>query len=169
MKNFKQFLVESSYTALQTFVIKAWGKLLYLDYLSLPEGSDESSNHELIKLAKEYEAAEKSGDEDQIDELDDWINEGCKMKNGKYLLSKKTIDAILSSAQHKAGKNLTLYRFDHQENKLKPNAWISMTRNSKGYSGNSTTYEIKPEDLIIDAHGLADDQEVIINTNLLLL
>ena len=168
MSYFKQFLIESSYNLLQTFVIKAWGKLLYLDYLSLPEGSDESSNPELISLAKEYEAAEKTKDETKIDELDDWINEGCKMKNGKYLLSKKTIDIILSSAQHKAGKTFTLYRFDHKENKLKPNAWISMTRNSKGYSGNSTAYEIKPDDLIIDAHGLADDQEVIINTNILL-
>lgn len=72
MSYFKQFLIESSYNLLQTFVIKAWGKLLYLDYLSLPVGSDESSNPELINLAKEYEAAEKSKDETKIDELDDW-------------------------------------------------------------------------------------------------
>jgi hypothetical protein len=43
-----------------------------------------------------------------------------------------------------------------------------MTTKDNGYAGARREYHLKADDLIIDAHGLADDQEVIVNTNVLL-
>lgn len=168
MKSFKEFLLEqAAYSKLQRFVIQQWGKVLYLDYLSLPMGVDETvrSTAELLNIVNDYESAD--GEDERL-EIEEWVAEGAPLKNGRYLLSRKTVDAILSSAQHPAGTAMTLYRFDVSPNPLKPNSWISLTRKTSGYSGTATEYQIAPTDLIIDAHGLADDGEVIVNTNLLL-
>ncbi len=132
MISFKQFLEEAhGYSELQEFVIRAWGKLLYLDYESLPSGKNQSDNLELKKLIREYNSA----DEDQIEDLDEFIGEGAPMKNGTNLLSRQTVDHILHSAEHSAGNIRILYRFDHSTSNLRPNSWISLSTKDQGYDG----------------------------------
>lgn len=168
MITFKQFISESHarFTPLQQFFIMCWGKLLYLDYEHLPDGPDTSTKYanEFKKIMSRYHTL----DDDELVEEDEWIGEGGRMKDGTALFTRKTVDAVLSSAQHKAGKKMTLHRFMHNADKLRPNSWISMTTLDHGYPGDRTEYQIEPDDLIIDAHGLADDHEVIVNTNVLL-
>lgn len=149
------------YTPVQSFVITAWGKLLYLDYFSLPSGKDFSNSSQLLTIAKEYESA---SDKEKFD-LDEWISEGCPMKNGSHILNVQTVDAVLTSCQ-RAVKNLVLYRFDSSSEPVVPNAWISMTVNSNGkYSGKKSEFNIS--DLVIDTKGMADDGEYIVSTNVL--
>ena len=168
MISFKQFLQEGrvqSYTPLQRFFIMCWGKLLYLDYERLPAGNDESKNPELKRIMSEYDDL----DDDALEEMDEWIGEGGSMNGGRiHLFSKATVDAVLKSAQHKAGESFTLYRFDHTPNKLRPNSWISLSRRDHGYDGVRSEYSMKPTDLIIDADELADNDEVIVSTNVLI-
>lgn len=165
----QELLTEArGYTEVQEFIIKSWGKLLYLDYFTLPAGPDMSSSEEFLELVMDYGGAEADGDEDEIETLDEWIGEGARLKNGKYLLSRKTVDAVLSSAQHKAGRQMTLYRFDHTPSQLKPDAWISLTKVDGGYDGKKSEYAIEPDDMIIDALDLADEDEVIVSSNLLI-
>lgn len=161
-------LLEShDYTPTQEFMIKSWGKLLYLDYLKLPSGEDMSNTPEFKSLVKDYANAE--GNDDELEELDEWVNEGAPLTNGKYLINRQTVDVVLSSAQRQAGKRLTLFRFNHTPSKLQPDSWISLTKNENGpYSGDKLTFNIDVDDLIIDAYDLADDEEVIVNTNVLI-
>jgi hypothetical protein len=142
-----------------------WGKLLYLDYERLPQGKDESKNPELKKLMATYHEL----DDDELEETDEWIGAGGSMDKGKVkLFSRATVDAVLHSAEHKASESFTLYRFNHTENKLRPNSWISLSRKDHGYDGARSEFKIEPDDLIIDADELADEDEVIVNTNVLL-
>lgn len=150
-------------------MIRAWGKLLYIDYLSLPTGRDYSQSEELENLAEEFLYATHNNDEDKLEELDEWISEGCPMKDGRKLLNRTTIDNILTGAQRKAGKVLKLYRYHHGEMKLKPHSWISMTDGTGfKYDGDEHVFEIQPDDLVIDTKGLADKGEYIVRTDLLI-
>ena len=161
-----------SYNKVQKFIIMSWGAILYLDYLSLPNGKSTIGSRQLMDLADEYMEAKEEDDEDKLTELDEWINEGCPMKDGTKLLTRQTVDAVLTSAQHPAGKKLTLYRTTdaHDHDQMKPNLWVSTTTDKYAhYQGdNKMIFEIEPSDLVIDAHSLADDNEYIVSTNTLL-
>jgi hypothetical protein len=160
MKTFKQFLRESSYSKIQAFMITCWGRLLYLDYELLPHGPDQSKTKEFLKVIDDWNNA----DQDEQEGLDEWISEGGKQKDGTKLFSRETVDAVLHQAQHKALNDFDLYRFDHTPSKLRANSWISLTRKDTGYDGERSVFHIKAGTPIIDAHGLADNDEVIMNT-----
>ena len=168
MKLVELFVIESTgfnYDLIQEFIIRSWGKLLYLDYLLLPKGSDMSDAEEFVELAEEFLYLTHKKDEDALVELDEWISEGAPMKDGRYLLSRTTVDAVLASCQHAAGTGMILYRFDHTPSTLQPNSWISLTKNPSGYSGKRTEHHLSKTSKIIDTRGLADEGEVIISTN----
>lgn len=166
---FKHFLESSTgeYTDIQELFIKSWGKLLYLDYLSLPNGGDESQKHadEYKKLIAEY----PEFDAEELVDIEEWVGAGGKLKvNGKtiYLFSRATINAVFKSALRPANSSFILYRFNQSDNTITPNSWISTSKKPEGYSGNMIEIEILRGDPIIDTRGLADDNEVIISTNL---
>ena len=172
MITFKQFIAEGrvrEYTPLQQFFIMCWGKLLYIDYTTLPMGKDETQNPDSMRELRKVMAEYHTLDDDGLEEMDEWIGEGGPM-NGRrnYLFSRATIDAVFTGAQHKVAEAFTLYRFDHTPNTLRPNSWISLTRKDHGYDGARSEFHMEPGDLIIDADELADEDEVIVNTNELL-
>jgi hypothetical protein len=149
---------------LQKFIITCWGKLLYLDYLSLPNGKNQINNPALLKTAREYLAAS----EEELEDLDEWAAEGAKLKDGTYLLSRETVDALLHSCETPLDKELTLYRFQSKLESFKQDSWISMTTADSGYSGKRQKYVLPKGTKIIDTHGLADKSEFIVSTNVII-
>lgn len=156
------------YSHVQEFMIRSWGKTLYVDYLSLPMGRNMMNSEELSDLAQEYLTAVKKNNKKKIETLDDWINEGAPLKNGTRIIGRATIDGVFKDCRRRAEKAMTLYRFDHKTNPLKLNSWISLTKVSSGYSGDRIEFSIAPTDLIIDCLNLADEDEVIMDTSVLI-
>lgn len=162
-------LFESAdYSSLQRFVIIAWGKLLYIDYESLPKGQDHSDDDRLWDYVDDY----LRSNEKERDEQDEWVAEGMPVKGGVKLLNRTTVDAVFKSAQKPLAKDLKVYRHSDDSN-LRPHSWISVTSLAKADNAYKFHGAVKHEyllpkgTLVIDTHGLADPGELIISTDVL--
>ena len=154
-----------NYSELQRFMIIAWGELLYLDYDSLPNGTlSEDRRREL-----EIEVHEFMSSSDDIDDIGEWIAEGMPMRDPAnkryYLLPKTIVDEVLESAETVLTDDLIVYKTGN--GKLQSHRWISTTMNKGAYSfinGEEVQYTLRPGDKVIFANGLADRNEVILNS-----
>lgn len=167
---FSDFLNESSkFNMIEKFIIQSWGSLLYLSYSFLNNGPDNSDSPELKKLVNEYNNTVDEGDEEEIEESDEWISDGMSV-NGKKILNKNTIDSVFESASISLKKPITLYR-TAASHKLKSGSWVSMTSKQGDYShldGTEKEYLLPAGSKVIDTDGLCDNNEYIVSTDVLL-
>ena len=171
MKSFKEHLSEASrvtknkwgYDKFQWFMIRQWGSILYMDYEGLKPGP--VNMKELEKHIDDYIEIVKSGDTDEAYEFDDWVQEGMR-SNGKPLLTKTAFDKIMVSAERKIPKPITVYKSGKKTHS--GDRWISTTlqKDAPRYSdyGDTETFELPKGTPVIFADGIADGDEVIINT-----
>ena len=164
MITFKTFLKESAQLSnKQKFILLAWGQVMYLNYLGLRAGPDLSRDPEFLAEIDEYLKDPHS--EDNID----WVASACPII-GLGEISRATVDSLFKLCQTKAEKDFTLYRYDHDDNALEDNSWISTSLHDKqqtnGFYGDKVSEYAIPKGMnIILTHGLADKDEVIMNTN----
>lgn len=156
---------KESLTDLQKFGIAIWGGLLYMGYDDLPNGSDNSDK--LKDIAKEYLTAKKNDDEDTLEELDEWIEEGASM-GGKPMLTKQTFDSIMNSTATELPEDMVVYK-SGEGSKPKNDRWLSTTTSEGAYSnlGKEQKYVLPKGTPVIFSHGLADKNEVIVNSQYL--
>jgi len=155
------------YDIIQEFIITQWGRLLYLDWETLPTTGN-TNKLKLIPHIQYFHDITTKEDEEAIEEFEEWVAEGMYVNNYP-LLTLQLFNEIMTSCQVPLENEIEVYRYS-DDHILKPNKWISMTtiKDNSPYSGKMIEYTLMPGILIIDAHGLADDNEIIINTNELL-
>ena len=135
---------------------------MYLSYDLLPDGPDNSK--QIKPYAKEYVQALKDNDEDTLEDLNDWIEEGMSV-SGKKLLTKQTYDSIMESIQTKIPEDMVVYKYGdpikHQKNR-----WLSFTneKGSHSHLGQETKFVLKKGTPVIFSNGFADKSEVILNS-----
>jgi hypothetical protein len=171
---FKQYLQEDSapenkwgYNLLQWGCIKLWGGVLYLDYPHLPRGPGNLSfvENAFRDLARDV----KEGNDEEVDDFNEWAQEGMKTKGNKAPnLTKELYDKIMRTAERETTKPLTL----HREGKIFDNGWTSTSLTSRkagvGDSGTEQhTFEIPVGTKVIFADGIADKDEVIVDSAIL--
>ena len=159
---------KESLTDNQKLAIMLWGRLLYIDYDSLPEGEDESKSSNFEVLKKEFFDAHKNMDDEKLEELDEWINEGAKINGSKPTITKKTIDNLLKSAETILPEEMTVYK-SGSGIIPKNDRWLSMTTKKGLYKhlGNEQEYKLPKGTPVIFTHGLTDEGEIIINSKYL--
>lgn len=169
MKTFKNFLAESSnfsnkfgYDSNQFTMIKLWGALLYLGYDNLPGGP--GYLNELKPHLLKYLQALEDEDDDEREELNDWFDEGAKM-NGKALLTKNLVDKVFHSCEKEIDEELIVYKSGEKTHK--DDRWISTSTKKGQYKsyGPEVEYKLPIGTKVIFADGIADKNEVIINTS----
>lgn len=161
-------LSKRNLTKTKAFVIKLWGSLLYMSYDGFKSGEDLSKTKDFENMRDEYMNTQ---DQDDLDELNEWIDEGARLKNGKSLINKTTIDSIFSSAETKLPEEMIVYKTHLKNDIPRKDRWISTTLNKGVYGSDKnqdlieTQYKLPKGTPVIFTHGLADKDEIIINTN----
>ena len=155
----------SSLTDVQKFCIRMWGGILYMEYDYLSSGPDKSNR--LGPLVKEYNDLVKADDEEGLEDFEEWVQEGAS-RGGVPLLTKKTYDTVMNSASVKIPEELIVYK-SGDDGMPKNDRWISTCTIKGQYSdyGKETKYVLPKGTPVIFTHGLADRDEVIINTKYL--
>lgn len=165
MKLTELFLIESNYkngySKIQYAMIRLWGGILYLEYDNLPSGS--GNLKAISEDIDDYLDALEQHDEDLIEELEEWFQEGA-YKNDKACLTKTLYDEIMHSAEREIDSELIVYKSGNKTGDS--DRWKSFTTDKDGYShlGNQTTYILPKGTKVIYADGIADKNEIIIHS-----
>jgi hypothetical protein len=152
------------YDQYQEFIIKMWGKLLYLDWETLPtEGNMIKSK--LLQHIIYYNNLDPAENAYEIKEFEEWVPEGMSV-NKRPTLTLQLFNNIMNSCQTSLENKIEVYRYSDNYI-LKPHKWISLTtiKDSSPYFGKKSTYILEPGTLVIFTKGLADKNEIIINTD----
>jgi hypothetical protein len=158
------------YDSFDKGLIKAWGEVLYLDIHKLPDTISKIVSHdEYEEYFKDFNNAEYGDDEydDMVDHLSDLpptINGGIALfdKNRIY----NSLDKISKKTRLK--DEIIVYRMTDKKDDGHEE-WKSYTAGDpKKYGSkvdNTIAYKLSSGYPVIFAHGLADNDELIININ----
>lgn len=154
------------------FAILLWGATMYIDYDNMPSGS--GNMKELEEAVNEFLVHLKNNNGDinasEVAEMIEWFCEGAPLTDGSYVLSKKLYDKLMINGQTKLNHELNVIkRSSDKITKIKPNRWMSFTMSDlskNAWHGDHTLeYTLPKGTKVIFADSIADDYEVIINSN----
>jgi hypothetical protein len=161
IKLFENFKIENtSYDVWELGLIKAWGGLLYLSYHGLSENI--SKKVSLDEFKHEMENYYNNADSDE--DLQDWMSDCPPTLNGGYaLLDKNRINQCFTNIANKI--ILTTPLIVYRNSNKQESDWNSYTtiENNISYSGTQRKYLLPIGKSIINAHKIADNNEVILN------
>ena len=156
-------VVQSPLLPLETqAAVKLWGNTMYGNYDHLPRGRGDLEK--LKKELAEYLKLDYDKDEEALFDMADWFGEGARIR-GKPRLTRDLYDQLMQPAVAPITGELVLYKSGH--GKLpEHNRWLSMSPEPGEYAswGPTSTYVLPKGTHVIDTQGLADPNEIIIQT-----
>jgi len=145
-----------------------WGQTLYLDYEYLEIGNDNSNHPDLLDGFKDVVDAFNNKDDKELEELVDWFQDGASY-GGVKLLTKNTYDIIMESNQTILIDDLRVFRTGDFYN-IQKGYWLSFSMEAERYGrpdDKEHTFIIEKGKPIIYTRGLADHDEVIIKSDII--
>ena len=118
---------------------------------------------ELLDLAREYLAADK----ERRNELEEWLQEGAPLKDGRCLVTRDVVDRVLHSCEKPISGPMVIDRYD-SGSMLTPGSWISTTTAGHEYEGTKRSWALPAGTRVVDTAGLADAGEFILSTDVLI-